>query len=125
MRDSSAFKGLVAGVDLPISLLSEDEVKMMLEKDYVDWEKEHTDILQSISVNHTLNRTNAAAYCVTHVDQREQQFHFLAHQCLVFLDDPSNAKKEVWRCGINTLAANFVRIMENEICKGRGSHKNY
>lgn len=92
----------------------------MLDQKHVDWETFHTSLIQAISDNRATNKTNQYTRSRNHSDQKEQLYHQLARAFPSFVSDAGDRKKQQWTCAIDSLAAEFARLLENRIVKGGG-----
>ena len=100
--------------------LSKSEVDAMLNRDLVNWEGLHTDLLAAIFDHRASTKYNAATLCKRYVDRCFKLFHALAREYPPFLSNASKFKKEMWTSGIDALAGDFTRLFEERITKGGG-----
>jgi hypothetical protein len=100
--------------------LSQDEVAYLLDPKRVDWDDLHTKLLEGIYDNRATGKTNAATRCRQFTDTKFNLFNELQLQYPDFLQGASERKKLKYRCAIDSLAAEFARLLENSIVKGGG-----
>ena len=100
--------------------LSKSEVEAMVNRDFVNWEGLHTDLLAAIFDHRASTKYNAATLCKRYVDRCFKLFYVLAREHPPFLSSASKSKKEMWTSRIDDLAGDFTRLFEERITKGGG-----
>ena len=102
--------------------LSKEEVKKMLNPDVVKWDEFHTQLLECIFNNRARNKSNATTLSKTYTDTKFKHQHALARDLPPFLcgASQSQARTDQWISGIDALAAEFARKLEDVIVKGGG-----
>ena len=118
------FKGFVVGAQHCKSTgvsLNVDEVNMMLDMKYVDWDNFHTGILESIFYNRGSNKSNSRTRSTQHSNKKMELMTKLHKVYPSHLEKEwSGHKKETWRSGVDALAVEFIRELENSVVKGEG-----
>ena len=94
----------------------------MVNRDFVNWEGLHTDLLAAIFDHRASTKYNAATLCKRYVDRCFKLFYVLAREHPPFLSDASKSKKEMWTSGnIDALAGYFAHLFDERITKGEGA----
>ena len=101
--------------------LAKSEVELMLSQEHVDWEGLHGDIIHLIFQNRASLKNQCAAKTASFTSAKFSLFHKLARQFPSFLIGAGKHRRGKWTSGIDSLAGDFSRLLEDSLVKGGGS----
>jgi len=99
-------------------MLTENEVKMTANQQYVDWEGFHTEIIVKIFENRATNNNNAAKRIVSYDDWKFDYIKKMSGKHPAELSDADVAKKQKWGAIVFSFGIEFAKILESTIATG-------
>lgn len=99
-------------------MLTEDEVKMIANQEYVDWETFHTEIIVKIFENRGTTKHNTAKRIVSYDDWKFEYIEMMSRKYPDQIRDADVAKKMKWSAIVYSFGIEFAKILEGTIATG-------
>ena len=125
IKKSFSFAALIAGSKVGSTLLNKEEILMLIDPSIVDWDKFHTDYIESIAMYRASSSDTARHSTIRHQDYVEKLVKTIKGKIPPSIASGGEMKVIGWKAGIEMIAPEIQREMNHSIFHGaRDLHKD-